>query len=361
MSSLSLTATIPFDDRQCQQAGVEELRVSWIREYLQEVGSELLEDVGKLSHLELCRQMRIVDGPDENARPQNVGLLFFSDDPKLHFPGAQIDVVIFPKGVGGGEILEKTFQGPLHEQIRSAMRYLQNEVIREKVVKLKDRPEAVRVFSYPLAAIEEALVNAIYHRSYQRPEPVEVRVSPDRIEIVSYPGPDPSIKMEALNGERLVARRYRNRRIGDLLKELDLSEGRCTGIPTMRQAMAKNGSSPPRFETDQERTYFFVELLAQPELSGIQQGIPPLDASPEDSSSTLKAKAVLQILDQYGDKRKAEVAEMIGLSRRGGAFRRVLAFLSDNKLIQFTIPDKPSSSKQQYQITDEGRSFLKNS
>ena len=54
--------------------------------------------------------------------PGNV--LFFTDEPRKWLPGAQIDVVIFPKGSGGGERIEKTFAGPLHEQVRDALRYL---------------------------------------------------------------------------------------------------------------------------------------------------------------------------------------------------------------------------------------------
>ena len=75
-------------------------------------------------------------------------------------------------------------------------------------------------------------------------EPVEIRVNPDGIEILSYPGPDASIRTKALNEAKIFARRYRNRRIGDFLKELDLTEGRCTGIPTIQAAMAENGSPP---------------------------------------------------------------------------------------------------------------------
>ena len=99
------------------------------------------------------------------------------------------------------------------------------------------------------AAIEEALVNAMYHRGYDQREPVEVRVNPEGIDIVSYPGPDVSIRIEAFSSNKIMARRYRNRRIGELLKELELTEGRCTGIPKMREAMARNGSPPPRTET----------------------------------------------------------------------------------------------------------------
>ena len=146
--------------------------------------------------------MNIVDGADEFIKPRNVGVLFFHDEPRKFLPGAQIDVVIFPKGAGGGELIEKTFHGPLHEQVRDALRYLESDVIREKVVKHKDRAEATRIFNYPFPAIEEAVVNAVYHRSYEQREPVEVRVNPDGVEVVSYPGPDASIRTEALNGEK---------------------------------------------------------------------------------------------------------------------------------------------------------------
>lgn len=36
------------------------------------------------------------------------------------------------------------------------------------------------------------------------------------------------------NGCHVVCRRYRNRRIGEFLKELELTEGRSTGIPKSR-------------------------------------------------------------------------------------------------------------------------------
>lgn len=142
---------------------------------------------------DLCRQMNIVDGADEHVKPRNVGVLFFHDEPTKFLPGSQIDVVIFPKGPGGGELDEKVFRGPLHEQVRAALRFLQNHVLREKVVKHRNRAEATRITNYPFAALEEALVNAVYHRSYELQEPVEVRVNPDCIEILSYPGPDASI------------------------------------------------------------------------------------------------------------------------------------------------------------------------
>ena len=53
-------------------------------------------------------------------------------------------------------------------------------------------------------------------------------------------------------------RRYRNRRIGDFLKELHLVEGRNTGIPTAIKAIKENGSPLPTLLTDEDRSFFSV-------------------------------------------------------------------------------------------------------
>jgi ATP-dependent DNA helicase RecG len=58
-----------------------------------------------------------------------------------------------------------------------------------------------------------------------------VTVTPDKLEILSFPGPDRSISDENIKALHMVATRYRNRRIGEFLKELRLVEGRNTGVP----------------------------------------------------------------------------------------------------------------------------------
>jgi ATP-dependent DNA helicase RecG len=73
--------------------------------------------------------------------------------------------------------------------------------------------------------------------------------------------------MEELNkGQQIKVREYRNRRIGDFLKELHLTEGRCTGIPKIQRSMRDNGSPEARFETDEERSYFLTTIPIHPEL-----------------------------------------------------------------------------------------------
>lgn len=131
--------------------------------------------------------------------------------------------------------------------------------------KRSDRPEADRFFNYPYTAIKEALSNAVYHKDYAIREPIEVSVHPNRIEILSFPGPLPPLKVEDLNQGHIRVRSYRNRRVGDFLKELHLTEGRCTGIPKIKKAMEVNGSPAPFFQTDKEELSFLTVLPIHPQ------------------------------------------------------------------------------------------------
>ncbi len=97
---MTLAATVPFDDRMNQIATMDDLDLGLIRSYLKKVKSDLFRESAGMDFTRLCRQMNIVDGPDESVRPKNVGLMFFNEDPCRFFPQTQIDVVHFPKGAG---------------------------------------------------------------------------------------------------------------------------------------------------------------------------------------------------------------------------------------------------------------------
>ena len=259
----SLANNVPFDDRVNHGAEIDDLSITLIKGYLREVGSSLYAEADAMDFVELCQRMDIVQGPKEYLKPKNVGLLFFSPEPERFFPYARIDIVELPEGEGGSRLEEHLFTGPLHHQMQDALRYLRNNVIEEHVLKHPDRAESDRYFNYPYDAIEEALANAVYHKGYDVREPIEVRVLPDRIELLSFPGADRSISAEGLRQFRAVSRRYRNRRVGEYLKELGLTEGRNTGIRKMLAALRNNGSPDPIFETDEGRLYFLVTIFAR--------------------------------------------------------------------------------------------------
>ncbi|TPG74523.1 Fic family protein [Pseudomonas arsenicoxydans] len=315
----------------------------YIRRY-----SSTVEAKGETEQEALGRQMNVVGGPIESPWPKNAGLMFFSSAPEHFFPGTQIDVLWFPDGAGGDRLDEKIFKGPLATITKESLTYIQRNYLRETVIKHGDRAEATRIWNFPFAAIEEALVNAVYHRSYEEREPIEVRISHDELVILSFPGPDRSIRMEDLRIGRAVSRRYRNRRIGEFLKELNLTEGRSTGIPKILKVMALNGSPLPLFETDDERISYVVRLPAHP--VSLTQEATTMEV-------TMEVAALLKVVD--GDMSRRELQNAMNL-KNADHFRKayVLPAITSG-VLEMTLPEQPNSRLQRYRLTNKGLQWLK--
>ena len=262
------TARVPWDDRRAHDAQIDDLREKKAREYLRDVDSGLLDDPDERS---VFRRMRITANVNDHEVPRNVGLLFFATDPRQWFRGAQIEVVQFAADRAGDVQEERTFRGGLADQLRDCLNYLEN-LSTHHLQKQHDRSRVRGWVSYPLPALRETLVNAIYHRGYDvdQPEPTKVYLFPDRVQITSYPGPVPGIEAEHLLPNATVrAVPARNRRIGEFLKELGLAEGRLSGLRKVFQAMDANGSPTPQFEFDEQRTFFQATLPAHPEYAAL--------------------------------------------------------------------------------------------
>ena len=262
------TARVPWDDRRMPDARVEDIREAKVREYLRDIRSGLLDEPNAR---EVYRRMRITAPVNDHEVPKNAGLLFFSNDPVNWFRGAKIEVVQFAADRAGDVQEERTFGGGLVDQLRDCLNYLEN-FSTYHLQKQRDRSQVRGWVSYPLPALRETLVNAVYHRGYDvdQPEPTKVYLYPSRVEVISYPGPVPGIEARHLvpNAQpRAVPARHR--RIGEFLKELGLAEGRLTGLPRVFRAMEANGSPTPRFEFDEQRTFFQATLPAHPEYGAL--------------------------------------------------------------------------------------------
>ncbi len=276
------TARVPWDDRRATDARIEDLREAKVREHLRDVGSGLLDEPDAK---EIYRRMRITARVNDHEAPRNAGVLFFSNDPAQWYRGARIEVVQFTADRAGDVQEERAFGGALVDQLRDCLNYLEN-FSTHHLEKQPDRSQVRGWVSYPLPALRETLVNAVYHRGYdvEQPEPTKVYLYPSRVEVISYPGPVPGIESRHLAPDAQVPPvPARNRRIGEFLKELRLAEGRLSGLPKVFQAMEANGSPAPRFDFDEQRTYFRAILPAHPEYGAL---------------SALRDAAHLQVLGQ---------------------------------------------------------------
>ncbi|MCK5099064.1 MAG: winged helix-turn-helix transcriptional regulator, partial [Desulfobacteraceae bacterium] len=311
---------------------IDELSFALMREHLSKTKSKLYQESASMSVEELADKMNLSQGAKEHLFPKNVGLLMFSENPDKFFNGVQIDVVEFPNGLGAKEFNEKTFKGTIQKQLTDALSYLKVNIIKSKVIKYEDRAESDTVFNYPYEALEESLANAVYHRNYELRDPIEVRVLPDTIEIISYNGVDPSLKQIDFDRGVVKARRYRNRRIGEFLKELNLTEGRGTGLPTILRVLSKNGSDAPIFDTNEpERSFFITELLIHPDFhGGLVEG---LVEGLVDSQ-----KKIVDLILKNPNISKKDMSEHIGISAT--AIDKNIATLKKKNIIRRVGEDK---------------------
>ncbi len=282
------SSNIPFDDRPNLAADVSDLDAGLMRNHLKEIGSDLYQYSLSMDALEIAKDMQLINGPEENLKPLNVGILMFSEKIERYFRYARIEIVDIPDPTGTN-MVEKIFTGPIQRQLKDALLFLKNYVIKEVVIKSPDKAEAQRISNYPYRAVEEILSNAVYHRSYQINEPITVRITPEKMEITSFPGFDRSITDKAIENFDIRARMYRNRRIGDLLKELKLIEGRNTDFPNAKEALIANGSPLLRFDMDENRDYLSVIIPIHSYFS------PEANKSPNNRNYEEKLISCLQI------------------------------------------------------------------
>lgn len=255
--------SVPFDDRINRKATIQDIRRGYLEDFLRDSKSSLVEEINKSSLEDLLVSLEVANETDTELSIRNIGVLMFTERPDKFIPGAQIDLVKFntEEAEGSDDFFEKTFYGPIWKQIRDVLDYINTNIIEEKVVKIQGQAESERYVNYPYNALEEAIVNAVFHKSYREPESVEVRIYVDCIRIINFPGVEKHISLEKFKTGKGRARKYRNRRIGELFKEIDLSEKQGTGITKILRELKKNGSPEPLFDMDEDRSYLETTIF----------------------------------------------------------------------------------------------------
>lgn len=410
----SMANRVPFDDQGNPDIKLSDISDLLVLDYLRKVDSKIALDFSSLDLEEVLEQMDLLIGPKENRMIKNVAAMMFCPNPEKFFPMTQVDIVHFPDGIEENPDLMfevPRITGPIPKIINDTLSYLRTNVIKQRIIKPSDTEKSIKAFNYPYQAFEEAVVNALYHRDYTEREPVEITIEPSRIEILSYAGPDRTISTEAIKAaKKLKARKYRNRRIGDFLKELGLTEGRATGIPTIQKQLMINGNEPATIETDDDRTYFLITIPCRKDMVDFNlsanihkiSDIPHLNVKNiiqetllnpdlqvyisdlQDFTLTCQRleNLILQVYLQVWDKSSYSLRDLIidvvkvfltlrKNTSNAGTLLNVVNLNSLYKLrryildpaisadyIKMIIPDKPTSSKQGYELSQMGLSLF---
>ena len=366
---------VPFDDRGNENIPMEDISPLLLKDYLKKVDSRLVKEDFTSNMERILEQMDLLDGPIENRLVKNVAAMMFAEHPEKYFKTTQVDIVLFPEGLENNPdnfIEVPVIKGPVPTMIRETLNYLRINVVKERIQKPEDDERSIKVFNYPYQALEEAVVNALYHRDYMQREPVEITVEPDKISILSYSGLDRSISMEDINeAKALRSRRYRNRRLGDFLKELNLTEGRATGIPTIQKKLRENGSPKAMIKTDEARTFFLIIIPCRKDFVQVDEKVQNTDIElvmrkisklcpsyVQDMTQTEvenMAKCLLRAIKEISAQNMLDGIEDISYKHLR---RKYLDKLLDMGAVVMTIPEKPTSSKQKYRLSELGKELI---
>jgi len=139
--------------------------------------------------------------------------------------------------------------------------------------------------------------------------------------------------------------------------------------------MNKNGSPSPTFETDDERTYFLAVLPVHPDVTELSKKNSSIIEAGKSSrvlgelgtclsqvcpKSVPSVGADVILLNLYEEKEQSigVLMEWVTESNRTRFRKNYLNPLMKCNLVAFTIPEKPTSSKQEYKLTVKGIEFV---
>lgn len=135
---------------------------------------------------------------------------------------------------------------------------------------------------------------------------------------------------------------YRNSLVGDFFKELKLTEGRASGFPTIYDSMEDNVSPKPVFKTDDDFSFFLCTL--------------PINAFFIKLELTDREKAILKFC--INSKKRSEILEYLDLKNLHANYVRNILPLIERGLLDLTIPQNPTSPRQEYFTTEVGKDYL---
>ena len=161
--------SVPFDDRVNRVAKIEHIRRGYLESFLRESNSSLTSEMDTNSLEDLLIAVEVADENDTELDIRNIGVLMFAERPEKLIPGAQIDLIKFNsrEAEASDDFIEKIFTGPIWKQVKDVLDYIETNVIEEKVVKISNKAKAERYYNYPYNALEEAIVNAVFHKLWK--------------------------------------------------------------------------------------------------------------------------------------------------------------------------------------------------
>ena len=348
MEERELIRTGPFDATFCRNATLEDLDEERIHAFVglagRARGFPLPEDakaVDVLTHLNLLDQ----------GRPSHAAVLLFSKRPQRFLISSEVKCAHFH-----GTEVEKpipsyqVYKGTAFELVDQALDFVMSKIDRW-IGTRAESAQAPTIYEIPREVVSEAIVNAVAHRDYTSSASVQVMLFSDRLEVWDPGSLPPALTFEKLRHPH--ASFPGNPLLAEPLYLTKYIERMGTGTGDMIKRCRDAGLHEPEFRED--GGCFVVTIRRRAGQVGEQ-----VTTSVGTKSGPSRDQAA--ILHKCLEERA--IGDLMAIADRSNRtkFRdQVLNPLLSAGLIEMTIPDKPTSPRQKYRLTDNGRAWLQES
>ncbi len=293
------------------------------------------------------------------GRLTNGGDVLFVKNPAIRSPQVRVQAVCFTSDKSDDTYQDmKSLEGPLVSVLEQVFSFIMRNTPTTSHFD-KDNLQRQDEPVYPPAAVREGLVNAFAHRDYAGfSGGIGIHVYPKRLEIWNSGNlPEGVTPAKLATGHISV---LRNPDIAHVLYLRGMMEKLGRGSVMIQKSCLERGLPRPEWRSDVGQgvtlTFFVPEGF---EVSGIK-------SAPGRQQVTVPPGTKLGLSrDQVGVLRQTVVEQgikdlmrMSGRSNRTKFRDQVLKPLLEAGLVEMTIPDKPTSSKQSYRITEQGKQYI---
>lgn len=269
-----------------------------------------------------------------NGQLTNGGDVLFTTNPSIRLVQTRIRAMRYNSDKAGDKFIDmKSFEGPLYRVFEDSYSFIvRNTATVSRFI--KGSPNRQDAPIYPEEAVREALINALAHRDYSSPSGgVSIHVYPHRLEIWNSGAlPDGVTTQSLLEGQISI---LRNPDIAHVLYLRGLMEKAGRGSVLMVQKCLENGLPTPFWKSDP------------------QLGVTVIFSTTEVTTEVIK------LLKRFkGEMSRGELQQAMELSNAEHFRKSYLNPALQFNVIEMTIPEKPTSSKQKYRLSAIGEQIL---
>ncbi len=312
-----------FDSRANADASPSDISLKKVKDFYKTAGIKYPVNQKRLP--DILKSLNLMKGDKIN----HAGVLFFAAKIDQFFLHSQVMLLAF-KDLKGVHIFDrKEVRGDLVTQFNEAEFFLKRHLSLQAIIETTRRKNEYEI---PLTAWREAIANAIIHRDYQYSgTSIQVRVFPDRIEIISPGGLPEGVTAKNIGGKSA----RRNEIIADMFARMDVVEKAGTGILRIREAMKDAGLKPPKFE---DMGNFLKIVLFRPK--GVRDVEKDVGSDVEKDVGTLSdnQRAIYEQIKLKPIVTARELAEKVGITLRN--VQKNIDSLKARGLINRVGPDK---------------------